>query len=181
VGNFNWFRFAESPSLPPPPTTPYGGVAASLPGRVQVENFDEGGQSRAYYDTTGGNSGNTTYRTTDVDIGTTADPDNGGFYVGWTRVDEWLKYTVNVTQGGTYTLNVRVANAGSGARFRVVVDTTDVTGAIDVPNTAGWDRWQTVSVPGVVLLQGSRQITLQMVAHNTENSGVGNYGYLEFR
>ena len=179
VGNYNWFRFAEN-SATPPPTTPYGGVAISLPGRVQVENFDDGGQKLAYYDANPGNSGNV-YRTTDVDVDTTDDPDNGGFYVGWTRVGEWLKYTVDVTQGGTYTLTVRVANAGTGARFRLEVDGTDVTGSILVPNTGGWDRWQTVSIPGVVLTQGRRAIRLMMVTRNTENSGVGNYGYLEFR
>ena len=147
---------------------------------MQAENFDDGGQNLAYYDASPGNSG-TPYRTTDVDVGTTDDPNNGGFYVGWTRVGEWLKYTVDVTQGGTYTLTVRVANAGTGARFRLEVDGTDVTGSILVPNTGGWDRWQTVSVPGVVLTQGRRAIRLMMVTRNTENSGVGNYGYLEFR
>jgi len=179
AGNYNWFRFTESPPTPPA-TTPYRGVAASLPGLVQVENFDEGGQNLAYYDASSGNSGSP-YRTTDVDVGQTDDPNNGGYYVGWTRVGEWLKYTVDVSQSGTYRLNVRLANAGSGARFQMKVDGTDVTGAIDVPNTGGWDHWQTVSVPGVVLMQGGREITLLMVAHNAENSGVGNYGYLEFQ
>jgi len=181
VGNYNWFRFTASPpTAPPPATTPYGGVAVSVPGRVQAENFDDGGQTLAYYDASTGNSGSP-YRTSDVDIGTTGDPNNGGYYVGWTRVGEWLKYTVDVSQGGTYRLNVRVANAGSGAQFQMDVDGIDRTGAIDLPNTGGWDRWQTVSIPGVVLMQGRREIKLLMVDRNAENSGVGNFGYLEFQ
>jgi len=88
---------------------------------------------------------------------------------------------VDVSQGGTYRLNVRVANAGSGAQFQMDVDGIDRTGAIDLPNTGGWDRWQTVSIPGVVLMQGRREIKLLMVDRNAENSGVGNFGYLEFQ
>jgi hypothetical protein len=178
VGNYNWFRFAAIPASPA--TTPFGGVAVPLPGRLQVENFDVGGQGLAYNDTNAGNSGNA-YRTTDVDIGPTTDPDNGGFYVGWTRVGEWLRYTVDVTQSGTYTLIARVANAGTGASFKLEVDGQDVTSVIPLPNTGGWDQWQTVSFPGIALAQGRRDVRLIMVSRNTVNSGAGNYGYLEFR
>jgi len=177
VGNYNWFRLVESSSSSS--TTPYGGTPVSLPGTVQAENFDIGAQNVAYYDTSSGNSGSV-YRSTDVDVGPTGDPSSGGYYVGWTRAGEWLKYTVNVTQSRTYTLNVRVANAGSGARFRVEADGTDLTGPISVPNTGAWDAWQTVSV-NVNLSQGQRVIRLFMVSSNSQNAGIGNFGYLSFQ
>jgi hypothetical protein len=172
VGNYNWFRFVES--------TSHGGSAVVLPGIVQVENYDVGGQGIGYQDSNAGNTGNV-YRSDDVDIGSTGDPANGGYYVGWTRVGEWLKYTVNVTETRSYVAKVRVANVGSGATFRIDVDGVDRTGPIALPNTGGWDAWQTVPISlNGVLSEGSHVIRLVMLTKNAENAGVGNYGYLLF-
>ena len=178
AGNLNWFRFSTAPA--PSPTTPYGGTPVALPGIVQTENYDIGGQGLAYSDTTAGNAGNV-YRSDDVDIGPTTDPSSNGFYVGWTRAGEWLKYTVNATVAKSYALGVRVANMGSGAQFRLEVDGVDVTGPVAVPNTGGWDVWQTVSVSGIALNQGQHVLRLVMVARNVENTGVGNFGYLSLQ
>jgi hypothetical protein len=179
VGNFNWFRLVES-SSPPNPNTPYGGTPVPLPGFVQAENFDNGGQGIAYSDTTAGNAGNA-YRSTDVDIAPTSDASSGGYHVGWARVGEWLKYTVNVTQTRNYTLSVRLANIGTGATFRVEADGVDLTGPVSVPNTGGWDTWQTVTISGVGLTQGQRVLRLVMLTRNAENSSVANFGYLRFQ
>jgi phosphatidylserine/phosphatidylglycerophosphate/cardiolipin synthase-like enzyme len=183
AGNYNWFRFVEgtltSPVTPTP--TPFGGTPAVLPGVVQAEHFDDGGQGLAYYDASAGNSGSV-YRNTDVDIAAGSDSLSPGHYVGWTRAGEWLQYTVNVTQARAYALSVRVANLGSGATFRVEVDGVDVTGPVQVPNTGGWDLWQTLPVTLTApLSQGQRVIRLVMLTRNGENSGVGNYGYLSFQ
>ena len=51
----------------------------SLPGTIQVEDFDQGASGVAYYDSTDGNRGDQ-YRATDVDIEAC---DEGGFNVGW--------------------------------------------------------------------------------------------------
>jgi hypothetical protein len=178
------FTTAGAPPPPPPggnpATTPYGGTPAAIPGIVQVENFDVNGQSSAYFDTDGPRPGSP-YRTTNVDIGSTADANSNGHYVGWTRVGEWLVYTVNVTQTRTYNLTVRVANVGSGAKFRVDVDNASVTGSgVALPNTLGWDTWQDVTISIPNLTQGQHVVRLVMVAANTGSNGVGNYGYLKF-
>ena len=121
-------------------TTPFGGTAAAIPGTFQAENFDEGGQGNAYYDTTAGNSDGA-YRQTDVDIEPTTDS-GAGYNLSKTRAGEWLKYTVNVGIAGTYRFEGRVANVGAGARFHVEVDGTNVTGPITVPDTGGAVRRQ---------------------------------------
>jgi hypothetical protein len=146
---------------------------------VQAQNFDNGAEGVAYHDASTGNSGNV-YRTTDVDLGPTADALSGGYYLGWTREGEWLKYTVYATATRTYTLDMRVANVGSGAKFRIEVDGVDATGPVSVPNTGGWDVWQTISLSGITLSQGQHIIRLVMVTRNAENSGVGNFGYFSF-
>lgn len=179
AGNYNWFRLTQSGGAPPP-SPAYGGIPVALPGIVQAERFDEGGEGVAYSDMTAYNSGGV-FRTTGVDIGPTGDPLSDGFYVGWTRVGEWLSYSVDVTQTRSYTLNVRVANIGSGAMFRVEVDGVDLTGPLAVPDTGGWDLWQTVSAPGLTLTQGPHVVRIVMLSRNAQNGGVGNFGYLQFQ
>jgi Carbohydrate binding module (family 6) len=154
--------------------TTYGNAAVPLPGTIQAENFDEGGASIAYFDTSAGNRGGA-YRQTDVDIEVTNDV-GGGWDVGWTRPGEWLQYTADVSATGTYALELRVASASSGGTVRVEVDGVDVTGAVVVPNTGGWQTWQTIRKDGIVLQPGRRRIRLVFVAGPSE--GIGNVNFL---
>jgi hypothetical protein len=159
-------------------STPFGGTPTALPGTIQVENFDNGGSGIAYADTTAGNAGGV-YRSSNVDIGPASDT-GGGYYVGWTRTGEWLNYTVNVAQTGSYTLETRIAGVGTGARFHVEVDGVDVTGSMSVPNTGGWQTWQTINKSGISLTAGTRVVRLVFDQGTSQNSGVGNYNYLRF-
>jgi HKD family nuclease len=179
-GNFNWLEFtAGAAPPPPPPPGPYGGTRVSLPaGTIQAENFDDGGSGSAYFDTTSGNTGNV-YRIAsgdNVDIGAKA---GGGFYVGWTRPGEWLKYSVDVTTGGTYTLDVSVANKGPATTFHVEVDGANLTGPVTVPDTGDWQRWQVVSTPGLSLTPGPHELRLVFDPGTPQNGG--NVDYLRLQ
>lgn len=172
------------PGDPPPQpvpsggSTPFNGTAASLPGTVQFENYDAGGEGVAYHDTTSGNSGGQ-YRSNSVDIGTTLDT-GGGFNIGWVHAGEWLKYTVKVTTAGTYSLDLRVAQSGSGGKFHVEVDGVDKTGAIAVPNTGGWQVWTTVTRTGFALTAGTHVIRIVMDADGSGGS-VANFNWMKVR
>jgi hypothetical protein len=78
-------------------------------------------------------------------------------------------------------VTARVANVGSGATFRIEVDGVDRTGPIAVPNTGGWDTWQSAAVGGLSLSQGTHVVRLVMLSSNGQNAGVGNFGYLSFQ
>jgi len=169
-----------TPINPPPVTSasqPYTGTPYLLPGTVQFENYDSGGEGIAYHDSTSGNSGGQ-YRSNSVDIGTTADT-GGGYNIGWVHSGEWLKYTVNVTAAGTYSLDVRVAQNGSGGRFHVEVDGVDKTGAIAVPNTSSWQAWTTVTT-GVTLAAGTHVVRVVMDADGSGGS-VANFNWFRVR
>jgi hypothetical protein len=170
VGNYNWFRLVGST----PSSTPYGGTPAALPGTVQAEDFDDGGQSVAHYDLTPGNKGEL-YRSADADVAVTSDI-GGGHYVGWTRAGEWLQYTVTVATTGTHTLETRVANIGTGATFHLEVDGVDRTGPIAVPDTGGWQTWQTITTSGILLTAGQRVIRVVLDTASS-GGGVGNYNW----
>lgn len=138
---------------PPVPQSPYAGTAAAIPGKIEAERYDLGGQNIAYYDNTSGNSGSS-FRSDDVDVEACTDA-GAGYNVGYVAAGEWLEYTVNVT-AGTYKLEARVASTAAGKSFHVEMNGTNVSGSISVPNTGGWQTWQTVTINNISLTAGQK-------------------------
>lgn len=139
--------------------------------RIQAEDFDTGGQGKAYHDITAGNSGGQ-YRTADnVDIQTTTDT-GGGYNVGWFSTNEWLEYTVNVKHAGTYSLNVRVASTAASNNLNIKLGGVDLTGAWTFAGTGGNQTWTTISKT-VNLTPG------QQVLRFTSLTGVFNVNWIE--
>lgn len=175
----NWSGVSNCPSETTRATginTPYKGVPSQIPGKIEIEDFDNGGQSVAYYDTTPGNSGKQNQCRTNerVDIGICNDT-AGGYYIGWVDAGEWLKYTVNVKTAGTYTIEIRVACLGSGGTFHIEFDDIDKTGPMLVPDTAGWASWQTITKTGVILTAGKHVMKLAMDSIGSNSTGNFNY------
>jgi len=87
---------------------------------------------------------------------------SGGKDVGWTAAGNWLTYTVDVAQAGTYDLELRVAN-GTGAAAPNAVSFRDAAGTVlataTVPDTGGWGSYQSVHVP-VTVAAGEQQVTV---------------------
>jgi acid phosphatase len=153
-------------------STPYSGIPAAIPGVIQAVNFDDGGEGDAYHDTTPGNYGGA-YRDTDVDI---AQMPRGNYVVGWVDAGEWLRYTVNVTGDGTYTAQFRVASLGGGGVFHVEIGGA-VVGPLEIPDTGGWDTWQTISTT-VTLAAGEQ--TVRLVMDSVGDCAAGNFDWMRF-
>jgi hypothetical protein len=135
--------------------SPYEGTAHTVPGRVQAENFDTGGEGVAYHDTTNGSEYDTTYRDNDVDIRETQD-ESGNYNIGYFEDGEWLEYTID-PDAGTYDLHVRVASVHSDRQLSVTLDGESL-GTVDVPDTGGWTNWETVTVDGVAIADDESQV-----------------------
>jgi hypothetical protein len=174
TGNFNWIAFAPGGSANPS-STPYSGAPFQLPGTIQVENYDRGGEGAAYHDTTSGNSGGV-YRTDGVDLQDAVDT-GGGFKIKSAVAGEWLKYTVNVSAARTYTISTRVASSGTGGSFHIEVNGVDKTGPIAVPNTGGWQTWRTVAKTGIALTAGP-QIVRLVFDTNGATGLTGNFNWI---
>ncbi len=154
-------------------TTPYGGTAASIPGTVEAENFDLGGEGLAYHDTTVNNNGGQYRLTEGVDIETCTDT-GGGYDISFTAAGEWMKYTVNVAAATTYQANFRVASANTGATFHLEdASGNNLSGPIAVPNTGGWATW-TIVTKNITLPAG------QQVLKVVEDTGGFNFNYILF-
>jgi probable HAF family extracellular repeat protein len=167
---------ADMMVMPPGSQWPFGGIARDIPGTIQAEDFDEGGEGVAYHDTSLANE-TAAYRATDVDLRVTTDA-GGGFNVGWVSPGEWLEYGVNASGSGEYLMEVRVASPDGGGTFHVEVDGVDLTGAISMPPTGGWNSWASVE-RSIFLTAGAHVLRL---AFDTANSSgaIGDVNFLRF-
>jgi len=101
------------------PRKPFGGVATVLPGTLELENFDEGGESVAYHDSDTTNSGSKLdYRT---GIGVDLKEENDGVVVMSAVKGEWLEYTVDVKEEGIYEYDFIVKTSASLAQISLLL------------------------------------------------------------
>jgi hypothetical protein len=135
------------------------GASKALPGRIQAEDYKNGGEGVGYHDTTSGNQG-AAYRTDSVDI--QPKETNDGFNVGWITAGEWLAYDVSVASAGTYELKARVASGVGGTKkLHVEIDGKNV-GSATFTTASGWQSWYDVNIGDVALSAGAH--TLKLVA-----------------
>jgi len=155
------------------PSTPYTGTALSVPGTIEADAFDNGGEGLAYHDATPANSGGG-YRDTGVDLQVATE---NGYNVGWVAAGEWLNYSVNVATTADYLLEARVASYGPGGAFHVEFAGRNVTGTFTIPNTGGWQNWTTVSTR-VALTAGPQVMRVVFDTATASAGDVGNFNWL---
>jgi endoglucanase len=151
-----------------PTTIPYR--TQSIPGVVFATDFDMGVAGSAYHDadlaTYHVSTGNYTawnqgwaYRNDGVDIEVTEETINtNGYNVGWIEPGEWMQYDVDVASSGVYDVNVRVAADGSDGKFHFTIGEADISEVTSVPNTGGWQTWQTLTISDVILDETDQKI-----------------------
>jgi beta-glucanase (GH16 family) len=137
---------------------PYLMRPAAIPGTIEAENFDLGGQDVAYDDDNESNNGGAYRPGEGVDLERTTDAGRG-FNVGWTVPGEWLEYTVDAAEG-PFDVEVRVASAAGGGTLHLEFDGVDETGPISFDGTGGWQSWTAVRVEDVSLEPGVQTMRL---------------------
>ena len=131
-----------------------------------------GGEGVAYHELSAGNQF-AQFRNDNVDLETCADA-GGGYNIGSAHMGEWLAYSVNVIQSDFYDVEVRVATNQSGRTFHLEMDGQNISGAIQVPNTGGWQTYTSVVIPNVQLQAGLQQLQVKY------DSEYLNLNYLNF-
>lgn len=130
-----------------PKRTPYKGVI-TIPGVIEAENFDKGGEGFTFHDddTDDAKSG---YRSDNegVDIKKLS---IGGYGLGWTAVGDWYEYSINVIEDGKYNISAICSSGQTGSGFSVsLADDGKLTTlwTINVSKTGdnSWDTYKTFS------------------------------------
>lgn len=113
----------------------------SVPGFVQLEDYDMGGQSVSFYDKDFVNEGGA-YREDGVDIVQVDSADaSKGYAIGYTQAGEWLEYSVNVVTTGKFVFRASVADGLEGGSIRLFIDGKAVTDTVAVPQTEDWNTY----------------------------------------
>ena len=178
------------------PGKPYQDRRQAIPGRIEMELYDSGGEGVAYHDTDAVNHGSGELNKGDtfldrfrqdegVDISYTkpnidktvdgVQEKVGELYLGWTAPGEWVNYSVDVKASGTYTINAHMSSRTDAAQIAIAFDGVDATGPILLPTTTHWHIWRIATLAQVKLEQGMHVMKLSVL-----KEGNFNLDYLEF-
>ena len=152
-----WKFFQKHPKRPPVPQGPFIG-ATPVPGIIQAENYDIGGEGVAYHDNDAANNGGL-YRNDGVDI--TGDSATG-YKVGWTVEGEWLEYSIQVATTGFYDWSASISMGGDSAAFHFSIDGKAITPRTIIPSTGSWDTYASISGTNVELSAGPHILRLDI-------------------
>ncbi|MGF1636574.1 MAG: carbohydrate-binding protein [Cyclobacteriaceae bacterium] len=136
--------------------SPY--VTQSLPGLIEAEFYDNGGQGIAYNDD-GVRNGDGTFRPLEfVDVVAKATASNG-HSIGYGNSGEWVEYTLENVETGLYEISLRYAS-GSSSRgdLEISLDGVTITTITGLNNTGGWNTFATATVSNVALNGGANKI-----------------------
>lgn len=155
---------------------PFGGKAATIPGRIEAENFDLGGEGVGYHDRTTRNQGGG-YRKAEAPgiKGMETIPGKPAWYksndgsptIGWFFVGEWLQYSVDVTPG-VYDINYRIATPMNGKTLELSLDGVRIA-TLPVPNTGEYTKWETRTVKNVKVAGTGRKVLRLTEAGNDKD------------
>ncbi|MBK7628363.1 MAG: carbohydrate-binding protein [Bacteroidales bacterium] len=188
----------------------YKSGAQLIPGKLQCEYYDFGGEGIAFHDNDTINSGSGRLNPADgsylnefrineaVDISYTkfrdpaidnspfnfVEPEKDSFYVGWTAPGEWTKYTVNVKETGTYELGIMYTSNQNG-KISLSVNDIDKTGPLLITSTfvaADTIAWRQWHHWNYIdkLARIDLKKGIQTITINTIDIGQMNYDYMIF-
>ncbi len=180
----------------------------TIPGKIQCEFYDEGGQGIAYNDSDAVNNGSgrlnpndgTYYNTfrmnegVDISYTKTNNTDNNPYnvvepamkqlYVGWTKPGEWINYTVEIKKAGTYQVTL-MYTANADGKISLSLDGKDISGNLLVRSTYSfketvqWRQWHHWNKAENLATIILPEGKHILTLHTVENGNM-NYDYLEF-
>lgn len=152
---FYAYRIYITPVIP---QAPYGEKAAAVPGKIEFENYDVGGEGKSFHDTDYDNQGKN-YREDGVDVVTAGN----GYALGYTIAGEWTEYTFNVEADGEYKLSANVATAMETAGFKLYVDEKQILEDIEVAKIdSSFDVYKEIELGTASLTKGEHVLKMEI-------------------
>jgi hypothetical protein len=128
------------------------GEPLEIPGIIEAEYFDLGGEGIAYHDMDALNTAGAFRPDEGVDI---YDVPGDGYHVGNALPGEWLEYTVDVKREGEYMVDVWLTALQDGGRLAIRLGEIQPD-TIEAKSTGSW--LTTISVSGNMRLEAGEQI-----------------------
>jgi len=148
-----------------------------MPGTIEAEDYDLGGEGIAYHDVDANNIG-LAYRPSEgVDI---EGASTHGFDVYWITAGEWLEYTFEVPADGLYTITPYLSTVPGFGTFRLLIDNVDVSGERAVPGTGGWQSWQPFAVTNVPIEAGVHILRVEADSDSDATGWLFSLNWIEF-
>ena len=141
-------------------------AVATLPGIIQAEDYDVGGQSVSFNDKDFVNEGNV-YREDGVDVvgfgcaDTLNTQDCKGFAIGYTQTGEWIEYSVNSVIASKFVFRANVATGLEGGSFMLYIDGKAVSDTIKVPQGEDWNTYGFVEGETSEIAKGDHVLKIQ--------------------
>lgn len=188
---------------------PWNKQPQQIPGKIQCEWYDLGGEGIAYHDEDSINNGSgklnpangtflNEFRMKEgVDISYTkerdidnnpynlVEPAIGELYTGWTKPGEWINYSIRVNKTGKYTIGLMYTASGDGG-ISLMLDGKELTNELLIPSTRNeketiaWRQWHHWNrIDSLTTVQLKKGI--HMLRLNTVSNGNMNYDYFEFK
>jgi hypothetical protein len=110
---------------------PYPDVPGNIPGIIEAENFDGGGEGFTYHDSDPTNVPGAYRPDEGVDI---YNRNGTGYHIGNTLPGEWYEYTVSVAEDGAFKADFMLASLQGGGTFRVKIGEAE-SDILTAPNT----------------------------------------------
>ena len=96
----------------------------------------------------------------------------GTLNIAWVNSGDWMDYNVDVSKPGIYKVEYRISSPNTNGQIQLKKG-TDILATTSVPNTGGWQNWQTITAD--VKLTAGKQ-TLRVYA----NGGDFNLNWINF-
>ncbi|MBN2611231.1 MAG: cellulase family glycosylhydrolase [Bacteroidales bacterium] len=107
------------PAYEPKVRLPFLGYSHTIPGTIEAEDFDKGGEGLSYHDSGPTNLAGAYRPLEAVDI---YDRLGDGYHIGNALPDEWYEYSVNIEKDSTYMIQVMIATTLGGGKFIIAFD-----------------------------------------------------------
>lgn len=133
---------------------PSSASATGFPGKIEAESHTS--QSGLQLETT-------------TDAG-------GGSNLSYIDNGDWAEYSITVSNAGTYSVDFRVASAGTATAKIEIRFNNNLVGTAQVQGTGGWQNWTTVTT-SVNLTQGSGKLRLTFTGGG---DGLMNLNWMNF-
>jgi len=188
---------------------PWNQHVQSIPGRIECEWYDLGGEGVAYHDSDSSNNGSgrlnpangeelNEFRMKEgVDISFTkpkgiddnaynkVNPELNELYVGWTQPGEWINYTINVHEAGIYRVGTmytanRDGTIGLRVDGKLVASHLKINSTYHEQDTVAWRQWHHWNkVDTLTEIKMTKGI--HVLTLSIEEQGNMNFDYLEWK